>query len=379
MVLVLLDLSAAFDTVDHAVLFNLLEHSLGISGTALSLLKSYLQGRSQCVQIDGITSEFADLTCGVPQGSVLGPLNFCMYMYPLGSILRHHCINYHIYADDTQLYISFDLSDPSIAIDKVNKCISDIRTWMIQNKLKINDSKTEFLVLTSSFLKQHFNDLNISVGNSRIASSISARNLGVIFDNHMSLDKQINSICKSAFFHLRNIGSIRNMLTDDACSQLIHSLVTVRIDYCNSLLYGMPDSTLFRLQKVLNTAARILKKIPKFSHITDILKDLHWLPIRQRITFKILLLTYQAYHNTAPDYLCELITPYCNARNLRSNDMMLVRPCHPVPRLKTYGEKCFQFAGPKEWNNLPLLIRESPSIYIFKSRLKTYLFNCAFN
>ena len=163
----------------------------------------------------------------------------------------------------------------------------------------------------------------------------------------MSLDKQINSICKSAFFHLKNIGSIRNMLTDDACSQLIHSLVTVRIDYCNSLLYGMPDSTLFRLQKVLNTAARILKKIPKFSHITDIPKDLHWLPIRQRITFKILLLTY--------------------------------RPCHPGPRLKTYGEKCFQFAGPKEWNNLPLLIRESPSIYIFKSRLKTYLFNCAFN
>ena len=100
------------------------------------------------------------------------------------------------------------------------------------------------------------------------------------------------------------------MLTDDACNQLIHLLVTVRIDYCNSLLYGMPDSTLFGLQKVLNTAARILNEIPKFSHITDILKELHWLPIRQRNTLKILLLTYQAYHNTAPDYLCELITPY---------------------------------------------------------------------
>ena len=146
----------------------------------------YLHGRSQCVQIDGITSEFADLTCGVSQGSVLGPLNFCMYMYPLDLILRHHGVNYHIYADDTQLYISFALSDPSIAIDKVNTCkyISDMRTWKIQNKLKINDSKTKFLVLTSSFLKQHFNDLVISVGNIRNAPSISARNLGVIFDNH---------------------------------------------------------------------------------------------------------------------------------------------------------------------------------------------------
>ena len=110
----------------------------------------------------------------------------------------------------------------------------------------INESKTEFLVLTSFILKQHFNDLNISVGNSRILPSISARNLGVIFDNHMSLDKQINNICNSAFFHLRNIGCIRNMLTDDACSQLIYSLVTVRIDYYNSLLYDMPDPTLFR-------------------------------------------------------------------------------------------------------------------------------------
>ena len=117
----MLDLSAAFDTVDHAVLFNLLEHSLGTSGSTLSLLKSYLHGRSQCVQIAGITctSEFTDFICGVPQGSVLRPSNLCMYMYPLGSILRHHGINYHIYADDTQLFIALDLSDPSIAIDKV--------------------------------------------------------------------------------------------------------------------------------------------------------------------------------------------------------------------------------------------------------------------
>ena len=141
-ILVLLDLSAAFDTVDHTVIFNLLEHSIVISGFALSLLKSYLHGRSQCVQIDGITSDFADLTCGGPHGSVLGPSTFCMYMYPFGSILRHQGINDHIYADDTQLYISFDLFDSSIAIDKVNKCISDIKTWMIQNTLKINDSKT---------------------------------------------------------------------------------------------------------------------------------------------------------------------------------------------------------------------------------------------
>ena len=109
-ILVLLDLSSAFDTIDHAVLFDLWQDTFGISGTALYLLKSYLHDRTQCVQIEGINSEYAKLVCGVPQGSVLGPLNFCMYMYPIGSILRHHSVGYHIYADDTQLYIKFDLS-----------------------------------------------------------------------------------------------------------------------------------------------------------------------------------------------------------------------------------------------------------------------------
>ena len=272
-ILVLLDLSSAFDTIDHAVLFDLWHDTFGISGTALSLLKSYLQDRTQCVQIDGIISEYAKLVCGVPQGSVLGPWNFCMYMYPIGSILRHHGIDYHIYADDTQLYIKFDLSDPSIALEKINLCISDIRTWMIKNKLKINDSKTEFLVLSSSFFKQQFNDLQINVGNTEINPSLSARNLGVIFDSHLNLESHINSVCRSAYFHLRNIRSIRNMLTDNACSQLIHALVTVRIDYCNSLLYGLPDCSLSRLQRILNTAARILCKIPKFDHISKTLLD----------------------------------------------------------------------------------------------------------
>ena len=144
----LLDLSSAFDTIGHTMLFNLWQDIFGISGSALDLLKSYLDGRTQCVQIDGIVSEYAKLVCGVPQGSVLGPLSFCAYMYPIGSILRHHGIDYHIYADDTQLYITFDLSDPTIALDKINLCISDLRTWMIKHKLKINDSKTEFMVLT---------------------------------------------------------------------------------------------------------------------------------------------------------------------------------------------------------------------------------------
>ena len=131
--LVLLDLSAAFDTI---YLFYILEKYVGIGGSALRIIRSYFSDRTQRVQIDGIMSDFASLLCGVPQGSVRGPMKFCLYLLPLGAILRHHNIGYHIYADDTQLYISFKCKDPLESLTKLNMCISDIRVWMIKHKNK---------------------------------------------------------------------------------------------------------------------------------------------------------------------------------------------------------------------------------------------------
>ena len=277
--------------------------------------------------------------------------------------MRHHDIDFHIDADDTQLYVSFDLSNPNVALDRMNLGISDLRILMIRNKLKIKDLKTEFLIITSSFLKQSFDDLNIMVDDSNIASSNSTRNLEVIFDKCVKLDYHISSVCKSTYFHLRNICGIRSILSNDACAQLFHSLVTGRLDYCNSLLYGLPDNSLYRLQKIQNTAARILACLPRFSHISATLFDLHWLPIRYKITFKICILTYQAYHRTAPSYLCDLIVPYVNTRSLRSNDKCLIKPCKP--RLRSYGERRFKYAGPQEWNKLPIYIRKSSPLSIF--------------
>ena len=151
--LVLLDLSVAFDTIDHDNLFYILEKYVGIGGSALRLIRSYFSDLTQRVQIDGIMSDFASLLCGVPQGSVLGLMKLCSYLLPLGAILRHHNIGYHIYADDTQLYISFKCKDPLESLTRLNMCISDIRVWMIKNKLKINDSKTEFIIFQSPLLK----------------------------------------------------------------------------------------------------------------------------------------------------------------------------------------------------------------------------------
>ena len=130
--LVLFDLSAAFDIIDHQIIFHILEHSLDITDSALALMKSYLDGRKQCVQIDRVIAEFAELACGVPQGSVLGLRKYCIHMLPVSSIMRHHNIDFHTYADDTQLYVSFDCFKPNVALDRINLYISDLRIWRLE-------------------------------------------------------------------------------------------------------------------------------------------------------------------------------------------------------------------------------------------------------
>ena len=162
--LVLLDLSAAFDIIDHVILLAILKKYISFDGKAFKLIMSYFSVRTQRVQIDGILSEFASIVCGVPKGSVLEPLKFCLYMLPLSAILRFHKIAYHVYGDDTKIYVSFKCDDPSQALGKINACISDIRRWMILNKLKINDAKTEFIVFRSPMLKHDLSDLSVNLG-----------------------------------------------------------------------------------------------------------------------------------------------------------------------------------------------------------------------
>ena len=214
------------------------------------------------------------------------------------------------------------------------------------------------------------------IGESIIQPSTTARNLGVIFDQHLDMEAHVNALCKSCYGHLRRIGHIRKYLTTEATQLLVHSFVTSRLDNGNSLLYGLPDTLLAKLQLVQNTAARIVSRTRPCDHITPVLQKLHWLPVKQRVSFKILTLTHKAIHGLAPEYISELLHHYQPQRTLRSSSQLLLEV--PRTRLTNYGRRSFSHAAPTLWNDLPVSLRNIETLGAFKSNLKTYLFRTAY-
>jgi aerobic-type carbon monoxide dehydrogenase small subunit (CoxS/CutS family) len=291
--LVLLDLSAAFDTVDHRHLLSILEE-LGIQGSALQWFASYLLNRSQIVNIDGAKSEPKLLNCGVPQGSVLGPTLFTIYTTSLGHLLRQHGISYHLYADDTQLYLTCKPEEVDCAVEKLEDIIASVQSWMCKHHLKLNSDKTEFLVISSKPVSKKLKPVHMNINSHIIEPTSMARNIGVIMDSHMSMESHVSSICKAAYFHIRNISRLKKYLDKDSLETIIHAFISSKLDYCNSLLCGISAAQLSRLQRIQNVAARILTGTPKSDHITPVLSSLHWLPIDQRIKFKIITLVHKA-------------------------------------------------------------------------------------
>ena len=284
-------------------------------------------------------SEMNRLIYSVPQSSVLGPIEFCIYTLPLSTILKHCKIDYYIYADHTQIYCSFDAESLDEVLGSLDNCISDIRLWMITNKLKINDIKTEFLLITSP-LSKFTKDIQITIGQSIISPPSTCKSLGVMLDDHFAMDTHTSNKCCSTYFHIRNIGAIRDLLTPSAAAQLVHSLLTSRIDYCNVLLLGVPGYKIKCLQIMHNIAARIVARPPRYHDIDEVLQSLHWLPVKSRILFKTLLLVYKCENGLAPEYLSSLLVPYEQKRyGLRSNDLDLLSV--PSADLKSYGHRAF--------------------------------------
>ena len=376
--LVLLDLSAAFDTIDHDILLGRLQKYIGISGTALQWFRSYLQDRDQCILISNTRSRPCKLNIGVPQGSVLGPLLFLVYILPLMEIISRHRVHRHGYADDTQLYIHFKQKDPNqfhCALAELEACIEDVRVWMISNKLKLNEDKTEFLIITSKHYAPVYQQLNptLTVGGVSIEPSTSVRNLGALFDHTLTLHNQVNAIKRSMYFHIRGISHIRKYIDQETTHLAVQALVISRLDYANALLCGLPSNLLNGLQVAQNTAARLITRTKKRDHITPVLKSLHWLPVVQRIKYKCLSLVFKSLNSEiAPAYLQKILQPYTTCRSLRSGSQtnrLAVSRCTNI-----YGDRAFSIYAPKLWNSLPSGIHQQTTLPSFKKAIKTFLF-----
>ena len=196
------------------------------------------------------------------------------------------------------------------------------------------------------------------------------RDLGALLDQHLLLKKQINNICKGAWYVIQKIGRIRPYLSQEVCERLVHAFISSKLDSYNSILYGLPVTELNKLQCVQNAAARLILELPN-------LIILHSLPVKDRISFKLLLLTFKALHGLAPIYISELIKPYNPSRSLRSSTLNYLSV--PKSNTATYGERCFSVAAPKLWNSLPGDFRYIENLCTFKTSIKTWLFKSAFN
>lgn len=367
--MVLLDLSAAFNTVDHSLLIHRLQE-IGLGGRALSLLSSFLSGRSQSVQLGNFKSAPFSLPCGVPQGSSLSPRLFNIYVADIASLIRSFNLIPTSYADDTQLVVfTVDKNmNPSL---NLHHCMTSISSWMSSHCLKLNSCKTEVIMFGNLFPPWSPAWWTDKLGPPPVLVD-KVKNLGVILDNKLSFKSQVSKVVSSSFFKIKTIRKILPFVPISSRTVVVAALVTSKLDYCNGLYTNLQSTLLRKLQAVQNAAARLISDIPRHHSVRSVLRDLHWLPVRSRIKFKILCLAHKALHKDGPKFLEDLFRWYSPSRNLRSANAYLMQPVRI--RKSNWGGRGVTYNTIKEWNSLPAYLRAIPQILEFRHNLKTWLF-----
>ena len=262
----------------------------------------------------------------------------------------------------------------------MQSCISDVKAWATAIMLKLNDNKTELMLVTSKRTK-HLHSLppSMTIGNAQIPFKKSVKKLGFTLDCHLTMNAHVSNIARTCYFELRRLASIRGFLTSTATAKLVSAFVLSTIDYCNSLLFGSTHDVPFHLQRIQNYAARVILCLPMSSSINTHLKSLHWLPVKVRSTYKIACLCYHCLCSTAPSYVTDMLhrkpLHTCNTRSSSYTMPLLNRPAHSKAAL---GDRSFFLASSSVWNSIPNDFRCAPSLSSFKSRLKTNLFRSVY-
>ena len=372
-----LDLSSAFDTVDHSILLTRLHTSFGLSGVALQWFESFLIDRSQSVFFNS-SAPLSPLHCGVPQGSVLGPLLFIMFTSDLARLTAQHGLSIHMFADDILLYGSSSPQTQDVLSSKVSACLDTFLSWFASNRLLLNTEKSNFMWCASKRRSKHMTFNPIRFGNDFVTSVSSLRFLGFQIDNDISFSSQISRTTSTCFSALRQIRSVRRCLPQPLLVSLVNSLVISRLSYCISVLAGTPAAHLRKLKRVLHTSARLIFDSTCLTPASPLLQALQWLPIEARIDFRLALLVSKCRQG-APAYLSrQLVSVSSNPgrSRLRSAASPLLQV--PFVRHPTIGGRSFPVAAAKVWNSLPSSLSSNENPAIFKRLLKAHFLSKSF-
>lgn len=361
-----LDLSSAFDVVDHTILLSCLRQRYCFSSHVISWFKSYLSNRSYHVVSNSNSSAPVPLSCGVPQGSVLGPLLFTLLLGDLSSIVVPFGFEVIQYADDIVIYASCTLTSASNLASDASSCLSAIHAYLCSIRMFLNNEKSNMMWITPRH--SYTLDFPVCIHNFRLPEVTIMTILGVPFDNNLSFLPFIRSKISSCSLILRDIRSVRRNLDVKSTAILISSLFMPRLEYCLGLLVNCPAYQFHYLQRILHTAARVIFRLRKYDHISNTLRILNWLDIPSRITSQILTLAWQIKFRHNPPYLylpdsASYMTTGLSLRSHRSYSLF-------VPRHNgNHGYRAFTIAAPRLWNKLPRDTKSLTSLKHFKTSL----------
>lgn len=360
---VFLDLKKAFDTVDHEILLSKL-HLYGIQGRAHNWFQSYLSNRSQKCFVNGSLSESCTLKCGIPQGTILGPLLFLLYINDLPNCLSNS--QPRMYADDTSL--TYADSNPNSIQVSLNKDLDNISKWLSANKLTLNMTKTEFMLIGS---RQKLNSLVatpvLEINGDRIKQVTSTKSLGINIDNNLSWNEHINKLAKKIASGIGALKRIRPFVPSATLHLVFKALVQPHFDYC-SVVWGNCGKTLsLKLQKLQNRAARVLTFSNYDANAENLFKILGWQDLSQQREMQTATFVYKSLNGLTPKYLSSKFVERCDitSYSLRDDTNKLAIP---LPRTN-YLKNSFGYRGAVLWNSLPSNVRKARSLNEFRQLL----------